>query len=429
MDNPLVNRRTSFVGRVATAGAVALASVGFVVAGLLSSAPRLLPSEAPNADEVRRARNTAVELVSALSADGTPHPVRFAERDLLAAATLANHGFDWLRLRPAIESGRLVTAADLRLAERTWLNLEARAEPAGDFPDVHLRVGAWTLPPALVRLSLRAADAWVRWQRHQLPPVATMVRGFHVDDDAVGATLAVPQQLFRVAREVLGATRAPVDPTLVRAAYGRLLAGEVTQPSASVAAQLRRLFGERPRDVDPVEYNRAAFVALAMFAVDPSVRRLAGGRTFARSHEEIQPPGLLLGDRNDLAKHFALSAAMGAAVDPRFTRAIGEWKELDDSLPGGSGFSFVDLAADRAGLHLGRAAVDPATAAGVADRLAGVTDATLFPGAAGAFDEGLSNEAFTRRYGGLEARAYAAKIARVDEMLRRLPLYGPYVPS
>lgn len=423
----MTERRTSTIGRLAAAGGVALALACFAVAGLLSSGPRLPPTHAPGADEVRRAREAVLELALALSADGTPRPVRFAERDLEAAAALANHGFHWLRISPTIEAGTLAAAADLRIAPATWLPLEARAVPNGAFPDISLRAGAWRLPPFATRLALRAADAFARWRDYDLPPIDTMVRGFHVGDRTVEATLAVPRRLFHVARDLAGTARPTVDPALLRTAYERLRQGHAARPDTSLAAHLRRLFAAPPPGADAVEYNRAALVALAVFAVDPRARRLGGEAAFEAIPAPIVPPELHLGGRPDLAKHFVLSAAMAVAVDPRFTRAIGEWKELDDSLPGGSGFSFVDLTADRAGLHLGRAAIDPAMAGTVAGRLAEATDAALFPAAARKLDEGLSDTEFRRRYRGIEATSYAAKVGRVDGMLADLPLYAPLV--
>lgn len=138
-----------------------------------------------------------------------------------------------------------------------------------------------------------------------------------------------------------------------------------------------------------------------------------------------------LAGRRDLAMHFALSAAMGAVLEPRFTRAIGEWKELYDSLPGGSGFSFVDLAADRAGLNLGRiATADPHSAARITGVLAEAGEGTLFPAQALGLAEGMTEAEFRRRFGSLDALTYAAAVRRIDRLLAGLPLYeGGVRPS
>jgi hypothetical protein len=53
--------------------------------------------------------------------------------------------------------------------------------------------------------------------------------------------------------------------------------------------------------------------------------------------------------RHDLAQHFAASAALAVLVGPQGAEGAGILKELADSR-GGSGFSFVDLSADLAGI-------------------------------------------------------------------------------
>jgi hypothetical protein len=396
----------------------------FAVATLLSTMPALPLGTAPSADAVRRARGAAVELAMALAADGTPRRVHLSQRDLEASATLVGHGLGWLRVQPSIEDGAFVSEASLQLADRTWVNITGRvASGRTAFPDVELQVGAWRFPPWAVRGVLRVADHLARWRGHQLPPTTSMVRDVAVGHHAVDATLAVPRELFRLAREMAGSSEAPIDEVLVEAAYRRLVDAKLAA-DAPLGAALRTVFSDRPIGAGAVGYNRAALIALAMYVASPQAQRLVGSEV---SIETTDTPPVQLGGRRDLAKHFTLSAALAARLDPRFTRAIGEWKELDDSLPGGTGFSFVDLTADRAGLLLARAAIDPATAEGVAGQLASVGNDALFPSAAHRLAEGLSEAEFSRRYGGLEAARYQQAIRRADHLLARLPLYAPYI--
>ena len=59
--------------------------------------------------------------------------------------------------------------------------------------------------------------------------------------------------------------------------------------------------------------------------------------------------------RIDLAQHFIGSAAITASVNGQIAQVAGEEKELSDA-QGGSGFSFIDLAADKAGTRFGEMA-------------------------------------------------------------------------
>ena len=60
--------------------------------------------------------------------------------------------------------------------------------------------------------------------------------------------------------------------------------------------------------------------------------------------------------RDDFAKHFMVSATIAAYADTALSDAIGLYKEIEDSRIG-SGFSFNDIAADRAGTQFGEKAV------------------------------------------------------------------------
>lgn len=61
--------------------------------------------------------------------------------------------------------------------------------------------------------------------------------------------------------------------------------------------------------------------------------------------------------RTDLAQHFIGAVVLSASMNRRVANALGEAKELSDSQAGGSGFSFVDLAADKAGSRFGELVV------------------------------------------------------------------------
>ena len=60
--------------------------------------------------------------------------------------------------------------------------------------------------------------------------------------------------------------------------------------------------------------------------------------------------------REDWARHYALSAALAVLEHPLVSDAAGLMKEELDALTHGSGFSFGDLAADRAGVRFADAA-------------------------------------------------------------------------
>ena len=122
--------------------------------------------------------------------------------------------------------------------------------------------------------------------------------------------------------------------------------------------------------------------------------------------------------RNDLARHFWVSAGLVIVADEDRAMTIGIGKELMDSTPGGSGFSFVDMMANRAGIMFAGAATGNATAArDMQLRISrGMVRDDLLPDFQG-LPEGISDTRFRTEFGGLRGEG----TRRVnDEITRRL---------
>jgi hypothetical protein len=96
---------------------------------------------------------------------------------------------------------------------------------------------------------------------------------------------------------------------------------------------------------------------------------------------------------------------------------------MDDSR-GGSGFSFNDIAADRAGTRFGELATSSEVAAKTLQRRVakGIVDADLLPKVSD-LPEFMPEPEFKRRYGGIGAPAYNAMMRDIEQRLSALPLY------
>jgi hypothetical protein len=127
----------------------------------------------------------------------------------------------------------------------------------------------------------------------------------------------------------------------------------------------------------------------------------------------------LLG-REDSAQHFGISAALVAWAGEPAANAIGLYKEIDDARVG-SGFSFADLAADRAGTRFGELVV--ARGPGLDKVLqAALTDGDLVPPLRG-LPEYLSEADFQRLFGNGDSAAYRDVMTEIERRLVDLPLY------
>jgi hypothetical protein len=105
------------------------------------------------------------------------------------------------------------------------------------------------------------------------------------------------------------------------------------------------------------------------------------------------------------------------------SNAIGLFKEVDDSR-GGSGFSFEDLAADRAGTQFGEVATHSKRRARrlLADASPALSDTDLMPSPTG-LPKSMSESEFKRRYGGVDSAAYRQVLDEIDRRVARSRLY------
>jgi uncharacterized protein YfiM (DUF2279 family) len=171
---------------------------------------------------------------------------------------------------------------------------------------------------------------------------------------------------------------------------------------------------------DAVLPNRAAILALGVILGEERVAKVAKRRIDLDRRKEMAAlrNRVSLRDRNDLARHFWVSAALAVLSDDRRSMTVGITKELMDATPGGSGFSFVDLVADRAGTLFADAATkDAQSARAIQLRIRnGVRIADFCPEVRG-LPEGISRDAFQGEYGGLGG---AETRRLVEEIQRRL---------
>jgi hypothetical protein len=208
------------------------------------------------------------------------------------------------------------------------------------------------------------------------------------------------------------------------AAVPDLPAGE-----ARFGAMLQTAFAPRsPRTTDAIQQNRAAILALGIAL---GHERLA---PFAGLHPEdelvraarLLSQGATLRGREDWPRHYAVSAALAALGSPLVSDAAGLLKEELDALTHGSGFSFGDLAADRAGTRFASAATHSEAAAKAMQlRLQrGFAPDDFFPPAAD-LPENLTVDQFRALYGGVGSQHYRQKVREIEARLDRCAAISP----
>ena len=399
-----------------------IALLCFAAGAVIDRRPDVPRAPPPDAQEVRAALGFGQ---MALILMGTSSPVSFTlpQAWLDGVHSLVSHGKDNLAMDGRIDGRGAVFRVSKRLTRHGWLNLAFRLEEtsAGGAPRLILYAGGWRAPEWLTAALLRMGLPLLGGSQE----LESLIPAFRAEDQTVQMTARVPRALVGGLQAVLGSGEGGgVDLELVRAIYGELLAGAVLEPEPDYARIVRRA----AMQVDSAEGLKAALVALTMFTDGPRVLRLAGDRTKT-------PPCALtafatrLHGRADTPKHWVLSAALTMFMDEKTGRAIGLWKELDDSLPGGSGFSFVDLAADMAGVRIGKAARDGTDIDKVIAGLRSGRPEIILPSAVLQLPEALPHHQWKRRYGPLEERRMMRQERLIGDLLDRSPLYSRLPPS
>lgn len=304
-----------------------------------------------------------------------------------------------------------------------YLNLTADvADVPGGIRIQGLQLGSLPVPGALADGIARLAHHWLRRDE----TYASLADAFsQVNFDENLATLDYrwhPELLTQLERKSAELLIAPedqarmldyaetLDVLLKRHARGN------TVPLASVIAPL--FAHAQANGGDVAEENRAALTAIAAYLSGISLPKLLEGDS--KSIRRAPRVLLSLHGRRDFAEHFMISAALAVNGGSRLASAIGLIKEEEDANRG-SGFSFTDLAANRAGVRLGERATGEA-AAQVQQRLtAARSDADLLPDFRD-LPEFMAQAEFDRRFGPIGSPRYLKIIDRIDARLTAHPL-------
>jgi hypothetical protein len=409
----------------------------FVVAGLClglaltDPTPLTATRPAPSAEQVGAARDAVTQLAGDAGAPAGISTLRLDPEHLDGLSALASHGFRPDRVNLFVSGAVLHVQASRKLPLGRWLNVTAKASGSHKgFPSLRMQIGSVPLSPFFSRLLLGTARSGLRVTGADIPPLGDLVREFEVEGQRVAVTVNLPDKVGVLDKLLRTQNTASAD--LVVKAYCELAEAQRADPQGDLATQVRRAFPLERAAFATTQSNAAAFVALAMAIVDKSAGSLAGVGASDVAACPMPASRITLHGREDLSKHWALSAALAVGPGTQIAGAMGEWKELADSLgrqsrfqPGEpSGFSFVDIAADRSGFRIADAAGQQASAKGVALRLATATQEEILPPSLLSLGEGPSVD-FVKNYGSLDDPRFAQAVKDIDLVLDQKGLLRP----
>lgn len=295
--------------------------------------------------------------------------------------------------------------------------------------DPRLRVGRLTLPRASLRWLSPILTALIQTERRARPVLAGVER-FDIAPGRVTLTygrMDLPPRLL--SGLIWGEGSNEAMRLAVQSHIGRLLHAVPNLPDGEqrLGAAVEVAFAwarERSGTGSPVLENRAALLALGILLGHPRLAGLVGPVMEQRDWPRAAPLArATLRGRNDWTKHFFVSAALTVLSAEAPSDAIGLFKEELDA-GGGSGFSFGDLMADRAGTTFALLATSDDTAArAIQERLAGGFRVGDFFPEASDLPEDIQDAELQSRYGGVGGPLFRLYVAEVERRLWSCPAY------
>ena len=138
---------------------------------------------------------------------------------------------------------------------------------------------------------------------------------------------------------------------------------------------------------------------------------------------QAKAPDTTLAKRHDLSLHFIFAAAIKILSDSHISFAVSEFKELSDSLRGGSGFSFTDLAADQTGIRFAELASSDHSDLYLQQQADKLNSEPFFFPKIRDLPEGIPQRQFEQEYGNVEGDRYQQMLDQINQRINALPLY------
>ena len=307
-----------------------------------------------------------------------------------------------------------------------YINFQASLNEAQGLPQVHsLRIGQLSVPDSISQfLTLRV----IRWLRSH-PQYGSGI-------DAI-EQVRFSGEALKIAYRLQGGLRTSDQyslPVLSRSEREKIYryhlflvengvrsdstqSGRENQTLARILQPLMQLAAQHSDNNQAAQENRAAILAATFYILK---RPLSYVIPEAVHWPRAKHQTITLDGRHDFAQHFIVSAAITAYADTFLSDAIGLYKEIEDARSG-SGFSFNDIAADRAGTLFGeRATANQSTALRI-QRWAeqGITDDDLMP-AWRDLPEHLPQPVFKKHYGNMDTPAYHHLMDTIEQRVSAL---------
>lgn len=276
------------------------------------------------------------------------------------------------------------------------------------------RLAAWVIDSVIQHTALR------EYYILATQPIETVA----INQEKVIITYYSSAETIRQARDFLADSSVNPAQAIYQKKLAEIVANHDPEWRLSLAELLQPMFQlafNRSTRENAIEENR-----LVIFTVNDYVNKQQIPKLLDVS--EAKPAGKPLFSpfmykRIDLAQHFIGAAALTASVNGKLAKVMGEQKELSDA-DGGSGFSFIDLAADKAGTRFGEIAVStPENALQIQKAMSGIRSYSEFMPDPRDLPEKMDVEEFRARFGAINSPEYQKISQEIDARIDALSIY------
>ena len=401
-----------------------------------------------NAGNAQHSQNLAKRLFNVLqSANDAKEPLRFSfsEKELKALSALSHRAIPSLSssvdVTPQALTIRLTYEANLPFAKR-FINIHFKIFPSlGFFNIKEIAVGHLSMSQAwFLRLFHWGVNTQVK--EGLAEKLIDMVNSVSLSHQYVLLSFQLPSDLntenedeYALFKELRDKLALFGDVTKVGYYYQEIFTfSKKLSINPSLSRYIAFVFRQAKQQTEllsnttAVIENRAALTALTLFFGPDNLMLLVGDMK-PLTPREISRRRLLqkittLHKRTDLQKHYIYSIALQLTSNQNASDAIGEMKEFLDSNEGGSGFSFIDLQADRAGTRLALLATNTEKKAFFIQTLmaADFSEVDLIP-SLHHLPENINQAEFEEEYRDINSYAYKTILNEIDNRLYQLALY------
>ncbi len=388
---------------------------------MIENQPITLTTWSLNQDELQR-----VKAVISDSREQAQTSLALSEHDLNMALSYLLNYYTRSTSEITLQKGQLNFKISLLLKKNIfgkYLNFNFNLTKQQGYPVIHtLRIGSVAIADEFAGLILESIIKYTPLKNYYVL-AAQHIRDIQILEDQVNISY-ITQDDVDLQNELSLSDQNYQAVLFYQQKITAIVAQHDPQWRLSLAELLQPLFKEaraRSSRKTAIEENRALLIAAASYVNKSEIEAYIPFNIGPVLEQEY--PAFMY-KRTDMAKHFMVSAVLAASGAETLADFVGLEKELEDA-ESGSGFSFIDLACDRAGLFLGKTSVASGKKARrLQKRMSRIRHYTDFMPDVTDLPENMTFAQFTERFGSVYDPRYQEMLKKIDERISALEIYN-----